>query len=251
MQGWWGIPTSIHAVWLQGSQIATWGWNFWQRVVLVTIASSILPLPGDKTAAQLVPCQPPAIGEYLLMVRSQTASEQAQVRSKVPSDATVMVCDYQAEVVTRIGGFGTEEVAKAWAQYLLQSTGFPAIVARPGAIAPTPKPAPTPAPMPTPIATPPTVIAPHSSYNPKPLGQGYAVIVNYNHQPEIAGKLKQALNKEIGVVAYGQRPYLLVTHTSDQAAANSIMQLLSDRGFLAMVVDSRQLMLLKSTAVIR
>jgi hypothetical protein len=251
---WHGKSAGSSQVGWSIAQIIQVGYGFLGTIAL----SSIAPTVAQTSIAQALECQPPATGEYLLIARSRTVEEQIRIRSKVPSDATVIVCNYQGEAVTRIGGFGTEEVAKSWAQYLLQSTNVQSIVVRPNPIAAQPTPAPSP--VPTPVASPqptpvvpaqPTQVSMGNTYDPKPLGKGYAVIVNYNNKPEVAGQLKQALNKDIGVVAYGQRPYLLATHTSDSVAANSIMQLLSDRGFLAMVVDSRQIMLLKSAAVLR
>jgi hypothetical protein len=75
---------------------------------------------------------------------------------------------------------------------------------------------------------------------------GYAVIVNYFNRPEVAGQIQQALGKDIGLASYGQRPYLLATYTTDQTAANALLQSLSDKGFWAMVVDGRRTVLLKS-----
>jgi hypothetical protein len=170
----------------------------------------------------------------------------------LPPNTAVTTCSYLDDTVTRVGGFRTVERANAWAKYVTETTGFAAFVARPAeapqeATAPTTAPSSTPAKPPKPT-TPPVAIAKPvepAGYNPKPLGAGYAVLVDYQNQPEMAAKVRQALGKEIGLVSYGQRPYLLATYTPDSTAANTALQLLSDRGFWATLVDSRRVVLLR------
>jgi hypothetical protein len=70
-------------------------------------------------------------------------------------------------------------------------------------------------------------------------------LVDYFSKPELATQVQQLVGKEIGLAAYRQRPYLLAVHTSDQNLANSTLQALTDRGFWAMVVDSRRVTLLR------
>ncbi len=203
-------------------------------------AIALLPwiiLSPTQVQAQTQPdCAPPSRGEYLLLAPTATPEAQALVRSKAPSDATLAICRYFGATVTRIGGFNTESAASVWGQYLIRTTGIKVTIAAP--ISGPGSPSPTPVTSSTPPRT--------ASYNPKILGTGYAVIVNYNSRPEVATQLKQAVNGKVGVVAYGERPYLLANQTDDQTAANAIMKLLSDRGFLAMVVDARQVVLLKA-----
>ncbi len=226
---------------------------------LVGIASaSAIALFALPMQAQVQPdCAAPGRGEYLLLAPTATADAQTLVRSKAPSDATIAICRYFGETVTRIGGFNTESAASVWGQYLIRTTGIKVTIAAP---IPTPVAAPATTPVAAPIASVPTttpITTPTTTpttpatttrliYNPKILGTGYAVLVNYNNRPEVAAQLRQAVNAKIGVVSYGERPYLLANQTEDQAAANAIMQLLSDRGFLAMVVDARRVVLLKS-----
>ncbi len=194
----------------------------------------LTPIP---TQAQAQPdCAAPGRGEYLLLAPTATPEAQVLVRSKAPSDATFAICRYFGETVTRIGGFNTESAASVWGQYLIRTTGIKVTIAAPIVVPATPSSTPSPS-TPSP-RTPP--------YNPKILGTGYAVIVNYNNRPEVAKQLKQAVSGKIGVVSYGERPYLLANQTDDQTAANAIMKLLSDRGFLAMVVDARQVVLLRA-----
>lgn len=83
-----------------------------------------------------------------------------------------------------------------------------------------------------------------TSYNPQPLDEGYAVLVDYFNQPEVAVQLQELMDADVGLVSYGQRPYLLVRYTESEDQAHSALETLSDQGFLAMVVDSRQVILL-------
>jgi hypothetical protein len=68
--------------------------------------------------------------------------------------------------------------------------------------------------------------------------------VNYYNKPELAAQVRQTAG-QVGLVSYGQKPYLLASFTSDQSAANVLLQALTDRGMWAMVVDGRRVVLLK------
>lgn len=217
--------------------------------IAVSAASmSLMMLSALPTQAQApIDCPAPARGEYLLLAPTNSLDSQALVRSKAPSDATIAVCRYFGETVTRIGGFSTESAASVWGQYLIRTTGVKVTIAAPLAAPATP--AVTPATAQNPASVIPNPVVSRSTpspYGPKILGTGYAVIVNYNNRPEAAAQLRQAVNAKVGVVSYGERPYLLANQTNDEAAANAIMQLLSDRGFFAMVVDARRVILLKA-----
>lgn len=201
-----------------------------------------LPTP---TGGAIAACQPPQPNEFLLLVVTRTAESQAQVNQLLPPNTSVTTCQYLNDTVTRVGGFRTLDRANAWARYLTETTGLAAFVARP-AESPvgtaTPKPTPAPATNPAAAATvPPT----GKGFNPKPLGPGYAVLVNYANQPETAAKVQQVLGKEVGLAAYGQAPFLLALHTTDADAASATLQALSDRGFWATLVDSRRVVLLR------
>ncbi|MCT7980164.1 hypothetical protein NG792_20785, partial [Laspinema sp. C3] len=97
----------------------------------------------------------------------------------------------------------------------------------------------TPSPLP--------VVPSAGAYNPQPLGNGYAVLVDFFSNPQVAAELWQILRTDIGLVSYGQRPYLLATSTREQNRANELLQTLSDRGFFATIVDSGNVILLDST----
>lgn len=160
-----------------------------------------------------------------------------KIRSVLPNTANATVCNYFQNVVTRVGGFSSAEIANSWARYMTETVGFQAFVARSSQSAITPQSI-----APQSIAKP----SDSSAYNPQLLGAGYAVLVSYFDRPELAVQIQQALQKEVGLVSYGQRPYLLAIQTPDQATANATLKNLSDRGFWVMVVDSRRVTLLKS-----
>ena len=188
-------------------------------------------------------CQPPTAEEYLLLVAGQAADKQARLKRVLPATADLTVCDYQNQVVTRVSGFTSIGIANAWAQYLKEVSGFNATVVRPSeaqaATPPVPTVQPQPA-LPNPSSN-------NLTYSPRSLGTGYAVLVDYFAQPEIVTQVRQILSQDVGLVSYGQRPYLLAGYTTNQATANATLQTLSDRGFWVMLVDSRRVVLLKPT----
>ncbi|MEP0920571.1 hypothetical protein [Leptolyngbya sp. ST-U4] len=98
-----------------------------------------------------------------------------------------------------------------------------------------------PAPAPAPQTT---AARPIPAFNPQPLGGGYAVVVNYFNRPEVALDMQQFTDGDVGLVAFEQRPYLLVAYTPDPAAASAVLRSLTERGFTASIVDSRRAILL-------
>lgn len=218
-----------------------------------------VPSPGGPSPNQNSACQPPGSGEYLLLIVTRTPETQTQVQQLLPPNTSVSACNYLNDTVTRVGGFRTVERANAWARYITDTTGLAAFVARPAETPASPTPTSGTQGQPsttTPGGTKPTAPVktaanpstnPSTGYNPKPLGPGYAVLVDYFNQPELATKVQQVLGKPVGVVSYGQRPYLLAIYTTDQNAANTALQSLSDRGFWATIVDGRRVVLLRQT----
>lgn len=211
-------------------------------------------LIAAKVTAQLPACQPPQANEYLLLAVIPDADAQARVTALLPVSTGANICNYLGENVLRVGGFGTPESANAWTAYIAQQAKVSAFVAKPplagtpSILPPLPPAAPavtlptTPAPLPTtPAPSTPTV----TSYNPQPLGSGYAVLVNYYNNPELAKSVQASSGQAVGLVSYGQKPFLLASFTSDQSAANVLLQALTDKGLWAMVVDGRRVMLLK------
>lgn len=219
--------------------------------ILISIASlSIVP---NSTEAQpsLAECQPPQSNEYILLVLSQTWEAHQTLQRNLSQQLQANLCQYLDETVTRIAGFKDLENANNWARYIKEFSGLSAFVVRsPKALPPGQSPsASTLQPLgdssvsrALPSAR--EIRSNDLAYNPQSLGEGYAVLVDYSNQPELASQIRQILGEDVGLVAYGKRHYLLAMHTTNQKAANSILRRLSDRGFWTMVVDSRRVILL-------
>lgn len=218
-------------------------------------------------ADEFPPCGPPSSGEYLLLIQGDTVSARDRIQNLLPTTTSVSVCRYLDDIVVRAGGFTSLENANAWAQYLTESEGAQAFVARPAAPGEVAAAAPIEAepvePIPelpqeditaaveTPAAVPettPSTPAATVAYAPKLLGEGYAVLVDYGNNPEVAKQLQQALNQPIGLAIYEQRPFLLAAQSTDPQAAAQVLQTLSSSRFGAFIVDSSDVVLL-STAV--
>jgi hypothetical protein len=218
---------------------------------------------GDRAMAQRAACQPPNATEYLLLAVVPNADAQARVTALLPASSPATNCDYLGEAVLRVGGFATQESANAWASYVATQAKVSAFVAKPSTpgqapgltplppaappVAPPAQPAPPSLLPPNPGTSPATIVptpASASQFNPQPLGSGYAVLVNYYNKPELATQVRQTAG-QVGLVSYGQKPYLLASFTSDQSAANVLLQALTDKGMWAMVVDGRRVVLLK------
>lgn len=220
----------------------------------ILLAAMELVVGGSAIAQTRYPaCQPPS-AEYLLLVEGAAADKQAQLKRVLPATANLTICDYQNQVVTRVSGFSSLGIANAWAQYLKEVSGFNATVARPPETQAVTPPIAEVRPQSTsPQSTSPQSTNPNAdnlAYSPRPLGTGYAVLVDYFDQPEIAAQVRQLLNQDVGLVSYGQKPYLLAGYTTDQTTANATLQTLSDRGFWVMLVDSRRVVLLKPIVMV-
>ena len=101
---------------------------------------------------------------------------------------------------------------------------------------------PTATPAPEPATEPATVAANDESgsakYQPTLLGEGVAVLVDYQQNPDIGRDLAQ--QGTIGLAVYQQQPYLLVLHTTDSSAAAARLQELVDSGLTSFLVDGQQ-----------
>jgi hypothetical protein len=172
------------------------------------------------------PCQPPQPNQYLLFVLNKAGESQEQMRRALPTNTQLTRCRYFNDTVTRIAGFQRLEDAESWALYVQDIVGLSAFVVRPATAR---------------VST----NSPSIAYNPKPLGEGYAVLVDYFNKPEMASEVRQIVGNDVGLVSFGQRPYLLAVYTNNQRQANSTLKKLSDRGFSSMVVDSRRVTLLR------
>lgn len=201
-------------------------------------------------------CQSPRPNEYLLLVRNPQTNTQTQLRQLLPANALLTPCTYLNENVVRVEGFASSDVANAWAKYLSDQAGIQAIVSSPGStsVATTPTPPatsgtgagsfPRPNTTPTTPTSPNTSAATNTSYNPQPLGSGYAVLVSYFNRPEIAADVRKVTNRNVGLVAFEQRPFLLAAYGSNASSASSVLSKLTQEGFVAVLVDSRGVVLL-------
>jgi hypothetical protein len=195
---------------------------------VLAIASLIAAKITSVTAQKNIPvCQPPAGGEYLLLVVSPTQDNQTQLRRALPTEIKTTTCRYLNDTVTRIGGFNKIDDANRWARYVNGIVGLSAIITT----------------RPVNVQQPRSQVA---SYNPQSLGMGYAVLVDYFNRPELATQLQQIVEGDIGFVSYGQRPYLLAVYTTNQKEAYNTLQKLNERGFSTYLVDSRKVLLLRS-----
>ncbi len=222
----------------------------------------LAPLIGfwQSAQAQFPPCPPPAANEYLLLVRSNTEAERTRVQNLLPSNSTVLVCDYLNDTVVRAGGFTNLENANAWAQYMTEVEGFQAFVARPATVAGQPAP-------PVNGTTPPATGAPHgatangtsngatngggpaaatrpAAYAPQPLGTGFAVLVDYQFEPESAIAIQRQVGQAVGLAVHRQRSYLLIAHSPNVEGAASTLSVLNSLNIPGFIVDSQDVVML-------
>jgi len=200
---------------------------------LLTITS--WSLAARTSLAQEI-CAAPKPGEYLLLIVSNTSEEQKLVQRTLPNDIKSEVCRYLSNLVTRVGGFNDQLVAEDWAAYLQDQVKLPAYVVK-QEVTPVSRPSPNSTPV---VRETPPASKPESRYNPQPLGSGYAVLVDYFNQPELAVQLRTVMGEDVGLVSYAQRPYLLVEYTTDSETATTILKKLSSQGFWSILVDSNR-----------
>ncbi|MGG6238823.1 hypothetical protein ACQ4N7_09295 [Nodosilinea sp. AN01ver1] len=237
----------------------------------VALGVMLAPALGfwNPVKAQFPPCPPPSANEYLLLVRSNTEAERDRVQDLLPSNSTVLVCDYLNDTVVRAGGFTNLENANAWAQYMTEVEGFQAFVARPASTAaqPTPPASGTPtsetpanetpasetAASETPAAGTPgnsspasgtTVASAPTAYAPQPLGTGFAVLVDYQYQPESAIAIQRKVGQAVGLAVHRQRSYLLIAHSPDVEGAASTLSVLTSLNIPGFIVDSQDVVML-------
>jgi hypothetical protein len=180
-------------------------------------------------------CPPPQTNEYLLLVRGNTEAERNRVQDLLPSSSRVMVCNYLSDTVVRAGGFTSLENANAWAQYMTEVEGLQAFVARPATTATTPPPIGT---------TPPAVNVTPIAYAPQPLNAGFAVLVDYQYQPEMARAIQRQVGQAVGLAVYRQRLYLLIAYSPNLEGAATTLQVLGGYGISGFIVDSNETVML-------
>ena len=205
-----------------------------------------------------------------MLVRGADESTRDRTTSVLPVDKPTLVCNYLGNTVIRAGGFNSLEVANSWALYLndieqletvvvepsTATAAEPAIVPEPAAepVSESPSAAPEPAVQsevspepaaaePEPAGEPAAVAAADienstSQYRPTLLGEGVAVLVDYQQNPDIGRDL--AREGAVGLAVYLQQPYLLVLHTTDSSAAAARLQELVDGGLTSFLVDGQQ-----------
>ena len=209
----------------------------------VSIAVLVLTILSSSVKAESS-CEPPQSDEYLLLIVTKTPEQQERAKRSFPGNTDNKVCRYINDTVTRVGGFRDSQIASDWVKYIEDVVGLQAYVVRsPAASLPQNLPVYDPEPAASAIAAP---DRPNDSFafNPQPLGPGYAVLVDYFNQPELAAQVKQVLGTQVGLASYGQRPFLFIAYTTDRNAATAALKTLSDRGFWPMLVDSRRVTLI-------
>ena len=223
---------------------------------------------SNARAGQFPPCPPPAANEYLLLVRGETEAARTRVEDLLPSNSTVMVCDYLNDTVVRAGGFSNLENANAWAQYMTEVEGLQAFVARPAAANPvmlppsdqgTPTAPSTPDQPPQQPASTAATTTPQpaatttgqASFVPQPLGRGYAVLVDYQNRPETAVAIQNQIGQAVGLAVFRQRPYLLIAQSNDSQGAVTTLSVLSELGISGFIVDSREAVMLTPAVALK
>lgn len=247
--------------WLWQRRWADWG-RLWGSGFGAAVLLGLAAPWAQAQTAEFPPCPPPAASEYLLLVRGQSEAERSRVQNLLPSNSTVLVCRYLNDTVVRAGGFSSLESANAWAQYMSEIEGLQAFVARPATAAeqtaaPPAQPAlpvnPTataPAPPATAGSSSQSSAGPASAYAPRPLGVGFAVLVDYQNRPEAAASIQQSIGQAVGLAVYRQRPYLLIAHSPNVEGAASTLTVLSSKSIAAFIVDSRDVVMLTNAVAV-
>ncbi len=195
-----------------------------KKILFLTFSLLFLPV-GGTFAQNSNTCQSPQPGEYLVFVANQT--DPSQLKRNLPPYTKAEICQYLNNIVTRVSGYKSLEDANNSATYLNQIIGLQAFVVAPkDSIKPS-----------NPTIT--------TGYQPQPLTSNYAVLIDYFNKPELASKVKQLLGNDVGLVVYGQRPYLLAITTDDPSEANRIFLQLSNSGYWSKIVNGRKVILLK------
>jgi hypothetical protein len=220
--------------------------------LVTSLATSLVTSLATPASAQsrLPACPPPTAQEFLVLVRGETEADRSKIATILPETNTVLVCQYLDETLVRAGGFTSLETANAWASYMTTVEGFESFVSRPNSqVAAQPTGASTGSP---PASSPSassqaanSASASSAAYQPRRLAPGYAVLVSYGSQLEIANTVGQ-LVRPVGLAVYRQQAYLLADYSSDEASALATLQRLNDAQLTAILVDAEQVVRLSA-----
>ena len=199
--------------------------------LLSGLMGAVALFPQRALAQALPVCPPPAAQEYLLLVRGNNAAERNEIAATLPEESSVLVCQYLSEPVVRAGRFTSLESANAWSTYMTTVAGYESFVLRPANSA---------------IAGNQPNQSNGTLYQPRRLAPGYAVLVEYGSDPNVAIAVGQ-VTRPVGLAVYQQRHYLLAAHTSDATSAAAILQRLSNAQQPALLVDSQDVVQLSTT----
>lgn len=220
---------------------------------LLVTGGLISGMDGAIARSRYPHCQVANPDEYVLLVVTKTPQNRELVRQALPRNTKFTLCNYSNDVVMRISGFMRQTEAENWVRYLKEIVGLQAVVVNPPVVV-----------QATPSTSSPSVVFATRreeqrqtraaetvpAYSPQPLGAGYAVLVDYFNQPDIADRIEQLLGKEVGLVSFGQRSYLLVLYTPNERNASNTFQLLNDRGFYTILVDAQKVRLVRSRVLL-
>lgn len=196
----------------------------------LAVAGGILA-PQPALSQALPVCPPPAAQEYLLLVRGNGAVERNEIAATLPEESSVLICQYLDEPVVRAGRFTSLESANAWATYMTTVAGYESFVLRPAS---------------SQVASQQGSVNGSGLYQPRRLTPGYAVLVEYGSNPDVAIAVGQ-VTRPVGLAVYQQRHYLLAAHTADAASAAAVLQRLSNAQQPALLVDAQEVVQLAPT----
>lgn len=272
------LPPSVQAPTCNylGSRVARMGgfqkpedadaWASYLRDVASLPAFVAKPTQGGATTISAAPS--PAIQDPAgLTVPAQPSAPQGTPAQAKPKVATPPLDVLPPPVIPsqpRLGAkIDVPQVGAASAPLMTSQVPAPAILPKPVTLPTAPAPVATapPAPVvPVPVATPaPVAQAPApttvpktplagtssvTTYQPKLLSNGYAVLVDYGNQTSLVSLIRQLTKKPVGLASYGQRPFLMVNYTPDSKAALATLKTLDKSGFRTMLVDGARVTLL-------
>ena len=209
----------------------------YKSVLLSGAIASLCPLLISPTPgwSQVNRCSPPNPGEFTLMVptpdrNSQQFLSQVLLFQALPNNSTAQLCQYQGEIVTHIRNFPNRQLAQRWSQYISENAPLQAFVVS--------------SPISGSVPQVPTAPVRESKDS---IGTGFAVLVNYQNNPEIATQVQRLIGTPVGWASFEGNRYLLASQTSNPQEATATLMSLGDRGFSVILVDARQVRLLTPT----